>query len=74
MSTDEQVRRMVRTAPIVIVLLALLGVAARGAAAKLKVTSFPSGAQVAIDGVNTGKVTPMNVSLAGITFHQLNLL
>jgi len=63
MSTDEQVRRMVRTAPIVIVLLASLGVAARGAAATLKVTSFPSGAQVAIDGVDTGKVTPMNVAL-----------
>jgi PEGA domain/Collagen triple helix repeat (20 copies)/Pentapeptide repeats (8 copies) len=29
----------------------------------LKVTSFPSGAQVWIDGVNTGKVTPMSVSL-----------
>jgi hypothetical protein len=30
----------------------------------LKVTSFPSGAQVIVDGVNTGKVTPMNVALA----------
>jgi len=30
----------------------------------LKVTSFPSGAQVIVDGVNTGKVTPMSVSLA----------
>ena len=29
----------------------------------LKVTSFPSGAVVVIDGVNTGKVTPMSVSL-----------
>ena len=32
-------------------------------AATLKVSSFPSGAQVSIDGVNTGKVTPMNISL-----------
>jgi hypothetical protein len=29
----------------------------------LKVTSFPSGAQVLVDGTNTGKVTPMSVSL-----------
>jgi PEGA domain len=29
----------------------------------LKVTSFPSGAQVSVDGVNTGKVTPMSISL-----------
>ena len=29
----------------------------------LKVTSFPSGATVVVDGVNTGKVTPMSVSL-----------
>jgi len=30
----------------------------------LKVTSFPSGANVAVDGVNTGKVTPMSISLS----------
>jgi hypothetical protein len=30
----------------------------------LKVTSFPSGAKVSIDGVDTGKVTPMSLSLA----------
>lgn len=29
----------------------------------LKVTSFPSGANVSVDGVNTGKVTPMSISL-----------
>jgi hypothetical protein len=29
----------------------------------LKVTSFPTGAAVLVDGVNTGKVTPMSVSL-----------
>jgi hypothetical protein len=29
----------------------------------LKVTSFPSGASVSIDGVNTGKTTPMSTSL-----------
>src|SRR5919108_6294749 len=31
----------------------------------LKVTSFPSGANVSVDGVDTGKVTPMSISLAG---------
>lgn len=30
----------------------------------LKVTSFPSGASVAVDGVTTGKVTPMSISLS----------
>src|SRR5262245_45228574 len=29
----------------------------------LKVTSFPSGAAVAVDGVATGKITPMSVTL-----------
>lgn len=29
----------------------------------LKVTSFPSGANVSVDGVDTGKLTPMNISL-----------
>jgi hypothetical protein len=44
-----------------------LGIAAMqtpaASAATLKVSSFPSGAQVIVDGVNTGKVTPANVSL-----------
>ena len=44
-------------------LLVALGVAAPLDAATLKVSSFPSGAQVSIDGVNTGKVTPMNAAL-----------
>jgi hypothetical protein len=29
----------------------------------LKVTSFPSGANVAVDSVNSGKTTPMSISL-----------
>jgi len=44
-----------------------LAVAATSAAAQngvLKVTSFPSGATVSIDGVDTGKVTPMSTSLS----------
>src|SRR5713226_3544979 len=30
----------------------------------LKVTSFPSGANVSVDGVDTGKVTPMSISVS----------
>jgi hypothetical protein len=43
-------------------LISLLG-AAPLAAATLKVSSFPSGAEVLVDGVSTGKVTPMNISV-----------
>ena len=46
-------------------ILLLMLVCPRPAAASgsLKVTSFPSGAEVLVDGVPTGKVTPMSVSL-----------
>jgi hypothetical protein len=30
----------------------------------LKITSFPSGASVSVDGVNTGKTTPMSIALS----------
>ena len=43
-------------------LVALLA-AAPAVAATLKVSSFPSGAQVTVDGQSTGKATPMNISL-----------
>jgi len=36
---------------------------AQSGSGALKVTSFPTGANVAVDGVNTGKTTPMSVSL-----------
>jgi len=39
-------------------------VGAQSGSGALKVTSFPSGANVAVDGVDTGKVTPMSTSLA----------
>ena len=43
----------------------LISISAAHAASSgaLKVTSFPSGAQVWVDGANTGKVTPMSVSV-----------
>ncbi len=46
--------------------LFLLGVpvALRADSGALKVTSFPSGANVSVDGKNTGKVTPMSMSLS----------
>jgi hypothetical protein len=48
-----------------LVFMALLSTVTSVAAANgsLKVTSFPSGAQVWVDGVNTAKVTPMSISL-----------
>ena len=46
-----------------LVAMATVAAAASAAAATLKVSSFPSGAQVLVDGADTGKVTPMNVSL-----------
>lgn len=52
---------------IAAVCLSIAGPAHRSAAqtgsGSLKVTSFPSGANVVVDGVDTGKVTPMSVSL-----------
>src|SRR5258708_34246081 len=46
--------------------LFLLGVpvALRADSGALKVTSFPSGAHVSVDGKDTGKVTPMTISLS----------
>ena len=37
----------------------------------LKVTSFPSGANVSVDSVDTGKVTPMTISLAVGVMHTV---
>lgn len=44
-------------------LLAFVIAAGPAAAATLKVSSFPSGAQVSVDGISTGKATPMNITL-----------
>src|SRR5688572_25026570 len=51
-----------RASVVLIVVLWSLTLAAAGSGS-LKVTSFPSGAEVWVDGVDTGKVTPMSVSL-----------
>src|SRR5947207_15945535 len=60
----SHMRRILRTMlPISIVVLLVSFSVTAVEAATLKVSSFPSGAQVSIDGVSTGKVTPMHVSL-----------
>lgn len=46
------------------VAVAMLCSAAHAQNGALKVTSFPSGASVSIDGADTGKTTPMSVSLS----------
>jgi hypothetical protein len=46
------------------VTFALFCSAAQAQSGALKVTSFPSGAKVSIDGADTGKTTPMSISLA----------
>src|SRR5438270_641053 len=59
-------RRPVHPMLIVAGIAALLAIPGRAHAQNglLKVTSFPSGASVTVDGAPTGKVTPMNISLS----------
>jgi len=67
----NQPNRVVWTSKIVwmtvlaVVLLVAPGRAgAQGGNGALKVTSFPTGASVSVDGADTGKVTPMSISVA----------
>src|SRR5439155_21593407 len=62
---ENDMSRTLRTAlpTTLLFVLASLVAAARADAASLKVSSFPSGAQVIVDGVSTGKVTPMSIAL-----------
>ena len=57
-------RRTVRILALSVGFLVAMVPAAFAANGSLKVTSFPSGAEVWVDGVNSGKVTPMSISLA----------
>src|SRR5260370_2017039 len=61
-------RTRMRGCTAIAVALFLLGVPvalrADSSNGALKVTSFPSGANVSVDGVDTGKVTPMSISVA----------
>ena len=49
---------------LAVLLLCAPAVLAQSSNGALKVTSFPSGAQVIVDGVNSGKTTPMSISLS----------
>lgn len=49
---------------LAVLLLCSTAVLAQSSNGALKVTSFPSGAQVIVDGVNTGKTTPMSISVS----------
>ena len=53
----------IRVSLQVLLTVFVLGVVSYAQNGTLKVTSFPGGAEVLVDGVSTGKVTPMNVSL-----------
>jgi hypothetical protein len=59
--------RLLETVKVVLFALALAGIPASLAAQSngaLRVTSFPGGAKVFIDGVDTGKTTPMSASVS----------
>jgi hypothetical protein len=57
---------------LAVLLLWPTAVLAQSSNGALKVTSFPSGAQVIVDGVNTGKTTPMSISL-GVGDHSVTV-
>src|SRR6185436_20020455 len=57
--------RVFRVGLSLLVLFAItVAVQAQSGTGSLKVTSYPSGANVSVDGIDTGKVTPMSVSLS----------
>jgi hypothetical protein len=56
--------RVFRVGLGVLVVIAMAVAAQAQGSGSLKVTSYPSGANVAIDGIDTGKTTPMSESLS----------
>jgi hypothetical protein len=56
-------RWMIRVSGIIAAFWFCASLQAQNGSGSLKVTSFPSGAYVAVDGTDTGKVTPMSVCL-----------
>lgn len=59
-------RRIVCTFVLLGTVLLLPGrVSAQDHHGKLKVSSFPAGANVSLDGKDTGKVTPMSMEVVG---------
>jgi PEGA domain len=57
---------------LAVILVCSTGVLAQSGKGVLKVTSFPSGAQVIIDGVASGKTTPMSIRL-GVGEHTVTV-
>lgn len=55
--------RALRVPLLVLTIELLVSFPAHAASGSLKVTSFPAGAAVSVDGANTGKTTPMSISL-----------
>lgn len=60
----EEVVSAAKSIVVMLVLVVASAAAESNAKGTLKVTSFPSGAAVIVDGMATGKVTPMSVDLA----------
>src|SRR5688572_16057318 len=56
--------RALRVSLLVSTMALLASFPAQATNGSLKVTSFPAGAKVSVDGVDTGKTTPMSISLS----------
>jgi hypothetical protein len=67
MTQPSRILRMTRIVQMTVLTAVLLlmagGARAGGGHGRLKVTSFPTAAHVSVDGADTGKVTPMSISL-----------
>src|SRR5580765_7861172 len=67
MTQPSRILRMTRIVQMTVLTAVLLlmsgGARADGGHGRLKVTSFPTAAHVSVDGADTGKVTPMSISL-----------
>src|SRR6476646_7422869 len=67
MTQPSRILRMTRIVQMTVLTAVLLlmsgGTRAGGGHGRLKVTSFPTAAHVSVDGADTGKVTPMSISL-----------
>src|SRR5260370_24897680 len=66
MNQPSKVLRICRIVSMTVLTAALLLVSGRARAeeeehGRLRVTSFPTGANVSVDGADTGKVTPMSI-------------
>jgi len=63
MEDFEMQRLRILASRLLAVCLLCSGLQAQTGNGSLKITSFPSGANVAVDGADTGKTTPMNINV-----------